>query len=152
MPVDQFLELIAKWRFFGIIESALWDMGKQISSPGDLSRSITLLLRINNWQTEKARRSNGRIMRELLSDGFISDFLKVNDYGGKPWFGKESAETAFFLMAMAGLMEILTDSKQTHKRKLGRMEKLAGQLLTFKDAADSSGYNLNHFLDILDQA
>jgi glycosidase len=152
MPVDQFLELIAKWRFFGIIESALWDMGKQISSPGDLSRSIALLLRVNNWQTENARRGNGRIMRELLSDGFISDFLKVNDYGGKTWFGKESAETAFFLMAIAGLMEILTDSKQTHKRKLVRMEKLAGQLLSFKDAADSSGYNLNHFLDILDQA
>ena len=36
-----------------------------------------------------------KIIRNLLSDTFISDFLKINEYGGKSWFGKESAETAF---------------------------------------------------------
>ncbi len=93
-----------------------------------------------------------RQVRNLYqSDGFISDFLKVNDYRNKTWFGKECAETAFFLMEMEGMMEILTENKQTRKRKLVRMEKLAGQILTFKDAAKNSGYDLNRFLAILDQ-
>ena len=152
MPNGQFIEQTAKWRFFGIIESALWDMGTQVSVPGDLSRSVALLLRVNGWLATTARRSKGRIMRELLADGFIRDFLKVNDYGGKTWFGKESAETAFFLMEMDGMMEILTEKKQTRKRKLVRMEKLAGQILAFKEAAENSGYDLNRFLEILDQA
>ena len=147
----QFIEQISKWRFLGIIESALWEMGLQISSPAEISHSIAMLLRLEGWQAANTRRSNGRIMHNLLSEKCISDFLKVNEYGGRTWFGKESAESTFFLMGMEGMMEILTENKQTWKRKLMRMEKLAKQILTFKDAAENSGYDLNRFLATLDQ-
>ena len=90
-------------------------------------------------------------MHNLLSEKYISDFLKVNEHGGRTWFGKECAESTFFLMGMEGMMEILTENKQTWKRKLMRMEKLAKQILTFKDAAENSGYDLNRFLATLDQ-
>ncbi len=148
----RFVEQISSWRFFGIIESALWDMGSQVISPGDISRSIALLLRLNGWLAENKRRSNIGIILNLLTDRFIRDFLKLNDYGGKTWFGKENAEIAFFLMWTEGMMEILTTSRQARKRKLSRMEKLAGQILTFQRAAESSGYDFNRFLEILDQA
>ena len=151
MPNTQFIEQTAKWRFMGIIESALWDIGPQISSPGELARSVALLLRVDGWLAATARRSKSRIMRDLLSDSSISDYFKVNDYRDKTWFGKESAETAFFLFEMEGMMEILSEEKQTRRRKLVRMEKLTGLILSFKDAAETSGYDLNRFLEILDQ-
>ena len=77
--------------------------------------------------------------------------LRINNYGGKTWFGKEGAEKIFFLLEMKGIMEILTKEHQPRKSKISRMEKLTGRIMAIKDAAENSGYNLDRFLEILDQ-
>ena len=77
--------------------------------------------------------------------------VKINEYGGKLWFGKESAETAFFLMGIEGMMEILNRENQTRKKKRALLEKLAEQILDFQNAAELSGYDLDRFLANLDQ-
>ena len=152
MSNDQFIEQIAAWRLFGILESALWEMGAQISSPADLARSVELLMRITGWLAETSRQSKSKIFHGLLKDNFFRDFLKINEYEGKTWFGKESADTAFFLLTMEGLMEIFSGKKQSSKRKHARLEKLAGIVLAFQNASDNSGYDLKVFLEILDHS
>ena len=151
MSIQQFIEQISQWRFPVILESVLWEMGVQVSSPAEISHSIELLIRLDGWHLSNTRRRKGKIVRKLLSDTFVSDFLRINDYGGRSWFGKESAETAFFLMGIEGMMEILTRENQTRKKEITQMEKLAEQILDLKDAAELSDYDLERFLVILDQ-
>ena len=107
MSIQQFIEQISQWRFKGILESALWEMGPKISSPGEISHSIELLMHLKGWRASNTKRSNGKVIRSLLSDNLMSDFLKINVYDGELWFGKESAETAFFFMGVEGIMEII---------------------------------------------
>jgi len=152
MRNDQFIEQISKWRFFGIIESALWDIGTQIHSPGDLARSVALLLRVNKWLKESSRRSIVNIMRGLLADEFMRDYLRVNDYEGKTWFGKESYETALMLLMLEGVMEILAQVNLPRKTMISRLEKLANYNKVFRNAAQASGYDLKIFLEKLNQS
>jgi hypothetical protein len=94
MSIHQFIEQMSQWRFPGILESALWEMGPQIGSPAEVSHSIELLMRLDGWHSSDNRRSKGKIIRSLLLDNFTLGF-KTNDYDGRTWFGKDSAETAF---------------------------------------------------------
>ncbi len=151
MSVQLFIEQSSQWRFSGILESALWEMGPQISSPAQVSQSVELLLRLDGWYSSNTRRSKGKMIKSLLSDKFINEVLRINEYGGRTWFGKESAETTFFLMGIEGMMNILTRENQSRKKKLNQMEKVAEQILDIKNAAELSGYDLNRFLEILDQ-
>jgi len=151
LTIHQFIKQISLWRFQGILESALWEMGPQVSSPTEVSHFIEMLMRLDGWLSVSTRRNKGKTVRLLLSDDFIGDFLKINEYGGRTWFGKNSAETIFFLMGIKGMMEIITKENQTRKKKLRQMEIIAEQILDFKNTAESSGYDLDRFLKILDQ-
>ena len=76
MSIRQFIEQTSQWRFPGILESALWEMGPQVSSPAEVSHSIELLMRLDGWCESNSKRSKGKIIRSVLSDTFISDFCK----------------------------------------------------------------------------
>ncbi len=151
MSDQQFLDQSARWRFPVILESALWEMGAQINSPSEITRYIELLLRLDRWYLSKSRRTNSKIIRNLVSDSYINAFLKINNFGGKLWFGKENAEVVFFLMGVEGLIEILVREDGSNKRKLAQIEKLAKQIIELKNSAEISRYDLNNFLAILDQ-
>ena len=151
MSTHQFIEQTSLWRFPGILESALWELVPQVNSPAEITHYVELLIRLDGWFASNIKRSNGKIIRSILSDTFISDFLKINEYSGKLWFGMESAENTFFLMGLEGMMEILNRENQTRKKKLAQLEKLAEQILDIKNAAEISGYDLNRFLALLDQ-
>jgi hypothetical protein len=151
MKSQSFIEQVSHWRFLAILESALWDMGSRVNFPAEISRSITMLMHLEKWQVSNNRQSKGRIIRDLLSDEFVRDFFRINNYDGKTWFGKEGAEKLFFLLEMKGMIEILTKEHQPEKSKILRMEKLTGRIMAIKDASENSSYNLDRFLEILDQ-
>jgi len=151
MSVQLFMEQSLQWRFSGILESALWEMGPQIGSPAEISQSVEMLLRLDGWYSSNRRRKKRKMIQSLLSDKFIYDFLRINEYGGSTWFGKESAETMFFLMGIEEMIDILMREDQGRKKKLIQMEKFAGQIMDFRNAAELSGYDLDRFFEILDQ-
>jgi hypothetical protein len=126
-------------------------MGPQIGSPAEISQSVEMLLRLDGWYSSNRRRKKRKMIQSLLSDKFIYDFLRINEYGGSTWFGKESAETMFFLMGIEEMIDILMREDQGRKKKLIQMEKFAGQIMDFRNAAELSGYDLDRFFEILDQ-
>ena len=95
---------------------------------------------------------DANIMRGLLADEFMRDYLRVNDYEGKTWFGKESYETALMLLMLEGVMEILAQVNIPRKTMISRLEKLANYNKVFKNAAQASGYDLKIFLEKLNQS
>ena len=46
-----FIEQLSQWRFPGILESALWEMGPKVSSPGDLRVPLNCSCKLKDgWQ------------------------------------------------------------------------------------------------------
>ena len=151
MDSRRFLALLADWRIFPVIESALWETGSQVGSPGDVTRSITFLFKVDGWLKMSSRRALGKFVQDWMKDDFTRNFLRINEFEGKTWMGKESAERTFALLAFEGAIEILRVNNPGTKKAQDRLERLAQTTLLLMDSAERSAYDINRFLKILAQ-
>jgi len=151
MDADQLLSLMEDWRVFTLMESALWEMNSNEINPGDYFRFLTLFLKLDQWLVRFGRMRPGNIFRDLLKDNFFKEFLRINTYGEKVWFGKESMEMLITIMGFEAVLEIHLVKKQSSKRLHFRMGRLCDLLLSFISQANYSGYDLDKFLKGLDQ-
>jgi hypothetical protein len=154
MQIDQesFFQQLTEWRLFAVIEAALAEMGMLINDPGNMVRAVTFLLHIKGWLEANTGRENGQMMRGLLNDNFVRDYFHVNNFEEKTWFGKEDANNAFYLLALEAVTDILAQKDLSAKQIDGRIGKIAAHISAFLDAAQQSGFILEHFLRLLDQA
>jgi len=152
MNTDEFFLLAEKWRLFAVIESAVWEIPTAHISAGDFTRSIQLLMLTQGWHNRINRRNPNAIWRSFVADHSIGEYLTINEYGGRTWFGKESAESFITLLALNALVEITSGRRQSRSRVAGRVRRLSAWIQTVRAAADWSGYDLEQFLARLSQA
>jgi hypothetical protein len=149
MDVSRFLQLAAEWRLFPVIESGLWDTGALAGLPGDVIHSIIFLLKSSEWFKQSNRTTLKILFKRWLEDDFFREFLRINTYENKYWFGKESFELALSFMAFEGTYEILRVYNPGTKRARERLEQLAKKVSKLKKSAETAGYDLEKFLQKL---
>lgn len=152
MGVDEFFSLAESWRLFAVIESAAWEMHTAEISADDLTRSIRLLILTRGWHIQINRRKPEAIWRSFMTDRTIGEYLRINEYGGPTWFGKESAESFIALLALNALVGITGAKRQSRSRTADRIRRLSEWIQASLAAAEWSGYNLDQFLARLAQS
>jgi len=148
MDTDRFLKKATQWRIFVTLEAGLWEVGEKLSSPAEVIRSTIFLMKIDGWLMRSRLETIENLFTAWLKDDFMREFLRVNEFEDKIWFGKESADKAFMLMAFEGVCEILK-APLTRSKRAQEIERLAKRVYGLRKSAESSGYILQRFLDVL---
>jgi len=151
MQPGEFISMAETWRMFAVIESGLLDMHTADISAGDFTRSLQLLLLTQKWDRQINRRRAEAIWQSFMADDMISEFLRINKYGGRIWFGKESADSFSALLALSALVEITAVRRQSRSRVTSRIQRLCAWIKVAREAAERSGYELEQFLARLAQ-
>lgn len=152
MNNKQFLSKAEEWKMFAVIENALWEMGQSEISPGDFTRTIKLLIHTHGWIKRISRSKPGSLWKTFLVNTFIWEFLHINEYEGKTWFGKESMEAFIAVLITEGLIEMNTVKRQSRTRFLERLKRMVIWIQDVQKAVEWSQYDLNRFLKKLDQS
>jgi glycosidase len=147
----RFSHLLEEWRITSVLEEALRGLGIRSLSPGSVSRTAGLLVRLNGWLGRLGRRSPGNIVRELLRDEETYRYLQFNIYAGSHWFNREAFESWWFCLALEAVVEVLASPRKKGKAFDARLRRTADLLLLLRGAAFETGFELERWLDMLDQ-
>ena len=151
MAGEHFRQAIKDWRILVVLEDALHEFGLTDQATQTVIQSVDVLTQLEDWWRNLGRRSSRKIMQALLDCEEIYRFLQINIYAGKHWFNKEAFDQLWFYMALEGVAEILATPKQSSKRTAARLIRLADFFLWIRSAALNASYELESWLDILDQ-
>ena len=149
---ERFIQLAPDWRLLNVLEDALRGMEWNTTPAETVSRAADLLLHLDGWYQRLGRRSPANLIAEILRDDRVRGFLQTNIYGGKQWFNREAFESLWTYLALEGMLEVLSVKGQGKKRLAARLRRLADLLMLVRASALQSGFNLDDWLEILQQA
>ena len=151
MDAKVFSKALDDWRVMGILEEALRGVGLAYQAPHNVTQAIGVLMLMEGWWGRLGRRSPKKVLQSLLEDEEIYRSLQVNIYAGKHWFKQEAFDALWFYLAVEGISEILAVPSQTSKRISARLMRFADMLMLLRIAALDAGFELEGWLENLDQ-
>ena len=152
LPVGDFIHLGDSWRIFAEMESALGELRSSGISESDFTQRLQMLLLTQGWHRRINRMSPARIWRSFIVERGIAEYLHVNEYDGRIWFGQESVCSFIALLMASALVGINSAGGQSRAKKIDRIQRLCAWIQMVRSAAEGSGYDLAIFLNRLDQS
>jgi hypothetical protein len=139
----RFGQLLDEWRMLPLLREAIRALGfNQAAQP------TGLLACQQGWLKRLGRRSPDKLLASLLENEEVRGWLQMNIYEGKRWFNQEAFETWWFYLAVEGVLEIL-NGRTARARKIARLEHTADFLMRVREAAFTSGFELERWLELL---
>jgi hypothetical protein len=148
LDCDHYGRMLEDWRVIPLLDEAM--RGLNIAAlPGRAAQPTRLLACQQGWLRRLGRRAPDKLVNALLEPDDVRRWLQMNIYVGKHWFNQEAFENWWFYLAVEGLLEIL-DVHTTRSRKVDRLERTAEVLLRIRESAFEAGFELERWLEILE--
>jgi hypothetical protein len=139
---------IDEWRLGKSIVRALGELElDETASRG----SITLIKLLTSHQRWFEERTPYRLLESLLKDNEVQQFLQINRYNDILWFNREAFDDLLWWLMVLAAVEISSDLQRPTHQVTRDLEDCHGTIQKLKEAAKTSGYQVEKLLEILRQ-
>jgi glycosidase len=137
---------IDEWRLGKTIVSVLQNLGIEDEAAWRAVTLIKLLTSYQRWFWEKRAY---RVLESLLKDNEVQQFLQINRYNDILWFNREAFDDLLWWLMVLAAVEISSDPQRPPHQAARDLEDCYAESQKLKEAAKSSGYQVEKLLDVL---
>jgi hypothetical protein len=141
---------VDEWRFGDAIARALEDLGESAVDAWKSVAEVRFLTLHQDWHKMDGREKteSGSVLRALVVDPSIREFLQFNYFQGVQWFNKEAyEELTAWLLCIAAVEHAASATGPAAAKRIGKAYDVVRQLL---DAMKKSGFRVNGLMQRTD--
>jgi hypothetical protein len=137
---------IDEWRLGKNISGVLGELGLDDTASWGSITIIKLLTSHKKWVEEKVPY---KVLESLLKDNEVQQFLQINRYNDILWFSREAFDDLLWWLSVLAAVEIGSDPQRPDHQMERDLEDCYETIEKLKEAAKTSGYQVEKLLEIL---
>ncbi len=140
---------MGEWKLDQIVAETWVGLGFDEGAAWRSVELIKILIRHQSWFEKK---NTEQVMRTLLGDDEVRQFLGVNQYDDILWFNKEAFEEMLWWLMLTGALEIGFDPLRPAKEIIRELEKVWSMIQKLHEAEKKSEYQVEKLLEIFKES
>lgn len=132
---------IDEWRLGKTIAATLQELG--VAEP-EAQRAVTLIKVLTSHQ--QWERQADALLRSLIEDSDVRQFLQVNRYQGVLWFSKEAFDRLRWWLLLIAVVQVTAEPEQPPDKVSEQVAEAFNTILQLRRAERKSGYQVEKLL------